>query len=130
MSRKNSRTAWTVRKNIFSFVDEALIPESFCNPPDRLHELRIHCLVVVIKIYPAAHTGNCCAPFRSILQNRSAAGIIKFVDTEGFNFVLRVKTKLFFNQVFNRKTVTVPAKAALNAFSLHCLIAWNNIFNG
>ena len=130
MCRKNCRTAWAVRKNIFSFVDEALIPESFCNPPDRLHELRIHCFVVVIKINPATHTCNCCAPLRSILQNRSTAGIVKLVDTQSFNFMLRVKTKLFFNQVFNRKTVTVPAEAALNAFSLHCLIAWNNIFNG
>ena len=90
VSRKYSRTAWTVWKNVFSFINKSLVPERFCNPPDRFHELRVHSFVVVVKVYPASHTGNSFAPFWSIFENWSLTCFVKFINSVTFNFVLRV----------------------------------------
>ena len=58
------------------------------------------------------------------------ANRLGFIDNGGpFNLVLRVYSKLFFYQIFNRKTMAVPAEPALNFLSFHCLITRNNIFD-
>ena len=127
--RKNSWTAGTIRKNVFTFIDKAFIPQRFCNPPDWFHVVRVHCLIIMVKVYPTTHTGNCCTPFWSIFKNRCLTFIVEFINSKFFNFMLWVDSQFFFNKIFYRKTMTVPTETAFNLFALHCLVTRNNIFN-
>jgi hypothetical protein len=46
-----------------SLVDQSFIKELLEHPPHRLHELRIHGLVVVVEVDPTTKTIHCCSPF-------------------------------------------------------------------
>ena len=55
-----------VRHDAMRLVDSPLVPELLEHPPDRLHEVAVHRLVVVVEIDPAAHARHGAAPFADV----------------------------------------------------------------
>ena len=44
--------------------------------------------VVIFEINPTAHTVDIFAPFLGVFQDRSAAGVVEFIDAHFFNLGL------------------------------------------
>ena len=51
-----------VGHDLAASVDKALIVDLFEDPPDRLHERSVHCLIVVVEIDPSAHSVDHFSP--------------------------------------------------------------------
>ena len=120
------RAVW---QDIEALVDKPLVPQLFHNPPDRLHVVWVHGLVVVVKIDPAAHTGHSLAPFAGVAEHDLAAVLVELGDSVVLDLLLSGDLELLLHLVFYRKSVAVPSEAAVNQLSLHGHIAWINIFD-
>ena len=128
MVGKYSGAPRTVWQDVEAFVDEPLVPQLLHYPPDGLHVVRVHGLVVVVEIDPAAHTGHSLAPFAGVAEHDLAAVLVELCNAVVLNLLLAGDLKLLLHLVFYRKSVAVPSEAAVNQLSLHGHIAWINIF--
>ncbi len=123
---------FTARANIHGtiiFVHEPLVPKLFEHPPDRLHIVFVHRAIGMIKIYPTAEAGNRFFPVFYIAKYFATAKFVKRGDPEGFNFFFGFGAQFFFNNVFDRQTVTIPSPAALHAIPLHGPKARHHVFH-
>ena len=85
-----------VRKYVVAFVEQALFPEGFHDPPDGFHVTGVHGFVVVVEVHPAAEAADIIAPFFYIAQYRSPAGFDKFFHAVAFNVGSGVEAEFFF----------------------------------
>jgi len=113
-----------------ALVDEAFIPEALDDPPDGLHVVGVHGLVVVVKVYPAAGAGHDAAPLVGIPEYYGAAGLIEVGHAVVLDSLLAGYAQLLFHLVLDGEAVAVPAEAALYLEALHCLVAGNDVFYG
>ena len=111
------------------FVDTPLLPKLLENPPDGLHELRVHGLVVVVEVDPPPHPGDGTSPLVHVLQHHGAALLIKGIDTELFDLVRTADTQRILGQGLDRKTMAIPAETALDMVAAHGLVTGNNILD-
>lgn len=112
-----------------SFVDEALLVELLKDPPDALHELRVHRAVVIIHIHPASHALDDFSPLFRVALDGSSAEIIEFAHTELLDVLLTRQLFFFLDQVLDRQTVTVPSESALHVLPAHGLVARDDVFD-
>jgi len=68
-----------------AFIYESLVPKGFDNPPNRLHIIRFHSFIVMIKIDPSAEASYDLAPFFYIPKDRASAGLIEFGNAIALN---------------------------------------------
>ena len=61
-------------------VDPVLVPQLLKDPPDRLHELEVHGLVVIIKVDPAPHPVDDLAPVRDVGLHHRATLLVELCD--------------------------------------------------
>jgi hypothetical protein len=127
---KNRGTAGTVGKYIVTLVKKALFPEGLHHPPDGFHIIRIHGLVIVIKVHPSAQSRNNMTPLFYITQHRGTAGFVEFGYSEFFYIRLGIKSQFRFYKIFYRQPVTVPAETAFYLHALHGLVTGNNVLYG
>ncbi len=113
-----------------AFVDEPFVPKLLHDPPDGFHVVRLHGLVVVVEIHPAAQAGDDGPPLVHIAEHRSPAGFVELRDAIFFYIGFGVQPELFLNEIFHRKAVAVPAEAAIHLEAFHGFIAGNNILDG
>ena len=126
---KYSGAPRAVRQDVEALVDKPLVPKLLNNPPDGLHIVRVHGLVVVVEIDPAAHTGHGLAPFAGIAEHDLAAVLVELCDAVVLNLLLSGDLQFLLHLVLYRKSVAVPSEAAVHQLSLHGHIAWINIFD-
>ena len=128
MVGKYSGAPRAVWQDVEAFVDKPLVPKLLYDPPDGLHVVRVHGLVVVVKIDPSSHTGHGLAPFAGVAEHDLAAVLVELCNAVVLDLLLAGDLELLLHLVFNRKSVAVPSEAAVNQLSLHGHIAWINIF--
>ena len=110
-------------------VDATLIPKLLEDPPDRLHELGVHRLIVVLEIDPAPHTRNRLLPLVDVLKNHRAALLVELVYAESLDFRRACDTESLLSESFDRKTVGIPAEAALDVLSAHRLVTRHDVLD-
>ena len=55
-----------IRHDLMAFVHQTPVVQGLLYPPDRLHEIGVHGLVVVVKVHPAPGTGHDRPPFPGV----------------------------------------------------------------
>ena len=127
---KDGGTAGTIGQDVVALVEEPLLPQTFQHPPDGLHVVGVHGLVVVLEIDPAAQAGDGLLPLVDVAQHAVTAGLVELGHTIGLDVSLGVEPQLLFDEVFHRQAMAVPAKAALHPVTLHGLVAGNDVLYG
>src|SRR3989338_1137801 len=114
---------------LISFCDQFLFPKAPEYPQDTLHVLRVHCSVIVIHVNPSTHTLDRSTPLLCVSLYRSTTQFVKPSDAFFFDFLLSFNIVLFFDEIFDGKTMTVPPEMTFHIFSAHGLITWNDVFH-
>ena len=125
MVRKRSFTSPAVRQNFEAFVNQALFVKLLECPDNTLGVIGIKGLVVVFKINPASLPCDIGSPVLGVFQNRGLAVSVELINPVLFNLWSARNTQLPLCLNLGRKTMGVPAKAALNAIALHGFEPWN-----
>lgn len=99
----------------------------FESPPDTLHVLAVHSLVVILEINPAAKATNHILPLLGEAHDDLSAPLVVLGDTDGLTF-LRVSNLVgLVDLELDWETVTVPTKATFNVVASHGGVASHNI---
>ena len=118
-----------VRHDAVGAVDAPLLPELLEDPPDRFHEFRLHRLVVVVEIDPAAHARDGLAPFRDVLQHHRAALLVELVHAQGLDLGRARDAERVLREGLDGQAVRVPPEAALDVLSAHRLVARHDVLD-
>ena len=118
-----------VRHDAMALVDAALVPKLLEDPPDRLHEVGVHGLVVVVEVDPAAHAGDGLAPLGDVLEHHRAALLVELVHAERLDLGRPRDAERVLRKGLDRQTVRIPAKAALHVLAAHGLVARDNVLD-
>mmetsp|Transcript_3200 Transcript_3200/g.6702 ORF Transcript_3200/g.6702 Transcript_3200/m.6702 type:complete len:359 (-) Transcript_3200:191-1267(-) len=111
-------------------VDEALVVQLLEDPPDRLHEGKVHRLVALVEIDPAADALDGLLPFLLVAHhNRPALGIV-CGDAHLEHVIPPCDFLLLVNLVLDRQPVAVPAEAAWYVVASLVRVPAHNILNG
>ena len=102
-----------------ALVDQPLVPELLDYPPHRLHVPRVHGLVVVVEIHPAAEPRDGLAPFRHVALDDGAALGVVAGDADLGDRLRRRHAEGAVDLLLDRKPVAVPAEAPFDAVTLH-----------
>ena len=118
-----------IRQHPVALVGQAFVPELLERPDHRLHERRVHRLVVVVEIHPAGLPGDVRLPFAGVLHHRRTAGIVELLDAHLFDlrFVGDRELTLYFE--FGGQTVGVPAETTLDLIAAHGPVAGNDVLD-
>jgi hypothetical protein len=57
------------------------------------------------------------------------AGFVEFCHSVALDIGFGIEAELFFDEIFHRESMAVPAKAPFDAVASHGFISGNNIFN-
>jgi hypothetical protein len=127
---KHRGAAGAVGQYVVALVEEALFVEGGHDPPDGLHVIRFHGFVIVIEVYPAAQAGDYLPPLPDIAEYRGPAGFVEGGDAVLFDVRFGVEAQFFFDEVFYREAVAVPAETALDPPALHGHVAGDDVLDG
>ena len=119
----------TVRHDAVRLVDAALVPELLEDPPDRLHELGLHRLVVVVEVDPATHARHRLAPLGDVLQHHRTALLVEFVDAELLDLGRAGDAEGVLRKGFDREPVRIPAEATFHVLAAHRLVTRDDVLN-
>mmetsp|Transcript_16342 Transcript_16342/g.29131 ORF Transcript_16342/g.29131 Transcript_16342/m.29131 type:complete len:308 (-) Transcript_16342:576-1499(-) len=72
-----------VRHDLVATVHEAFVPQRLEHPPHALHERRLHCFVVVVKVDPASQARDGLTPFGGVPHHNAAALLVVVTDAVG-----------------------------------------------
>ena len=112
-----------------ALVDQALVVELLEGPHDRLHEVGVHGLVVVVEVDPAGLAGDVVAPLAGVLEDRLAAGGVELLDAQLVDLVGGLEAQLAHRLELGGQAVGVPAEAALDAPPAHRLVARDEVLD-
>jgi hypothetical protein len=126
--RRGQRGA--VGHHLEAAVDGALVEQRLEDPPLRLHEARVHGLVVVVEVDPAAQTLDRVPPLACISHHDGAALFVVFGDAELPHRVAARHAQLLVNLVLNGHAVRVPAESSLDIAPLHRPVARDDVLDG
>ena len=112
-----------------ALVHAALVPELLEHPPDRLHEVGVHGLVVVVEIDPAAHARDGLAPLADVLQHHRAALLVELVHADLLDLGRARDAERLLREGLDGKTVGVPPEAALHVLAAHRLVARHDVLD-
>ena len=110
-------------------VDAALVPELLEDPPNRLHEIGIHRLVVVVEVDPATHARDGLAPFGDVFEHHRAALLVELVDAERLDLVRPRDVEGLLGERLDGEAVRVPAEAAFDIIPAHRLVARHDVLD-
>ena len=96
-------------------------------PPNRLHILAVHGLVVVLEINPASEAADNMLPLLRKAHDDLAAPFVVLRDTDGLTFLRVGNFVSLVDLELNGKTVAVPTEAALAVVAGHGGIPSDNI---
>ena len=128
--RERRRKLPGIRHDAVRAVDAALVPKLLEDPPDRLHEVGVHGLVVVVEVDPAAHARDGLAPLRDVLQHHRTALLVELVHAEGLDLGRPRDAERVLRERLDGEAVRVPAEAALHVLAAHGLVARHDVLDG
>ena len=126
--RKRSLATPAVSQNLEALVDQPLVVKLLECPEHTLGVILVQSFVVVIEVNPASLAGDVGAPIFGVLKYRRLAGVVELLNAKLFDFQTARNTKLTLGLYFGRKTVSIPTETALDAVTLHGLVARNHVF--
>ena len=126
---KRRRELPRIRHDAVRLVDAALLPELTEHPPDRLHELGVHRLVVVVEVDPAAHARHGLAPLVDVLEDLRAAVLVELVDTERLDLGRTGDAEVVLGDRLDRKPVRIPAETTLDILAAHRLVTRDDVLD-
>ncbi len=100
------------------------------DPPDRLHEVSVHRLVIVVEIHPTGHAFHSFPPLASVAQHDGAALLVEVLHSEFLDLRTTLEFQRLLHLVLDGQAVRVPAKATLHPEAAHCLVAWDHVLDG
>ena len=112
-----------------ALVDAALVPKLLEGPPDALHEGRLHGLVIVVEVHPAADARDGLAPLRHVAQHHGAALLVEGVDAVPADFVGAVHAQGVLGEGLDGQAVAVPAEAPLHVAPAHGLVPRDDVLD-
>ena len=112
-----------------SLVKKLFVPNSLKSPPNRLDIIIVIGNIRVFHISPKANTVTHFLPLALIGKYAVFALFNKVFNTIIFNLRLATYTKLLFYLKLNRQTMSVPARFALHAVSLHCSVTGDKVLD-
>ena len=118
-----------VRQHPDAFVGQALVPQLFERPDDRLHVRQVQGLVVVVEVHPAGLTGDVGAPFAGVLEHRVATGVVERLDAHLLDLRLVGDAELALDFQFGGQAVGVPAEAPLDLVAAHGAVARHDVLD-
>ena len=127
---KDGGAAGAIGQDVVALVEEPLLPQAFQHPPDGLHVVGVHGLVVVVKVNPASQPGDGLLPLVDVAQHAVTAGLVELCHAVGLDVGLGVEPQLLFDEVLHRQAVAVPAEAPLHPVALHGLVAGDDVLDG
>lgn len=110
-------------------VDELLVEDLLEGPPDTLHVVAIHGLVVVLEIDPATEPAHRLLPLLGVAHDDLAAKLVVATHAELFSVDGRLDLVDLVNFKLDGETVAIPAEFTLNVVSLHGGVASDNILH-
>ena len=110
-------------------IDAILVPELSEDPPDRLHELDVHRLVVIIKVDPASDSSDDRAPIRDITLHHRAALLIELCDPVIDDLSSAREAERILRQGFDRQAMTVPTEAPRDWVPAHVPVARDDVLD-
>ena len=111
-------------------VDLALVEQLLEHPPLGLHEGRVHGLVVVVEVDPAAETLNGMAPLLTVPHDDGAALGVVLLEAHLHDGGLARDAQLLVDLVLDGQAVRVPAEAALDVEALHGPVSGDDVLDG
>ena len=117
--RKWSFTSPAVSQNFEALVDQTFFVKLLESPNNTLGVVGVQSLIVVIKINPASLPCDVGPPVLGVFQNRGLAVGVELIYPVLLNLRSAGNAQLTLGLNLGRKSMGVPAKAALNAIALH-----------
>ena len=130
MAGQRGAAARAIGHDLVSLVDHVLFGQLLQAPPYGFDIIVMIGDVGVLHIHPEAHAVRHILPQVQVLPDALLALLDKGLDAVGFDLRLAVQTKLLFHLQLYRQAVGIPAGDAQHGFSLHGLIAGNQILDG
>ena len=118
-----------VRHDPVRLVDAPLIPEPLEDPPDGLHEARVHRLVVVVEVDPTTHARHRLAPLGDVRLHHRAALLVERADAVRLDRGAARQPERLLRQRFDRQPVTIPTEAPLHRLPAHVPIARHDVLD-
>jgi hypothetical protein len=96
-----------VRHDLETTVHEALVEELLENPPDGLHELKVHGKVGLLEVNPTTETTESLLPLAGVTKDDRTALLVISSNAHLHNIILGLDVKLLVDLILDGKTVTV-----------------------
>jgi hypothetical protein len=103
-----------VRHDPQTAVDDVLLPKLTKDPPDALHEARVHGLVTVLKVDPSTSLFHNVLPLVGVLQDDGATLGVVLVDTHRHDVGFRCDVELLVDLMLDWETMGVPTETPLD----------------
>ena len=110
-------------------IDELLVEKLLERPPDALHEAQIECLVVIVKVDPAAHALDSGAPLARVAHHDRAALCVVLVNAHREHVPAGRDPQLLVDLVLDGHAVRVPAKAARHVEARDVCVARDDVLS-
>ena len=118
-----------VRQHPIALVDQPLVAQLLECPHDRLHEVEIEGLVVVVEVDPARLAGDVVTPLVRVAQHRRVAGVVELRETHLFDLRLVGDAELPLRLELGGQPVGVPAEAAVDLLAAHGLVPRHEVLD-
>ena len=129
MRRQRGADARVVRHHFVALVNQPLVPDNFQQVPSRLDVVVVERVVSVAEVDPVTHAPRHLLPFADVSHHRLAATAGEFRDADLLLDCLFVEyAEFFFNLMFDRQTVRIPAAFARRVVAAHGFETRINVF--
>mmetsp|Transcript_26727 Transcript_26727/g.33313 ORF Transcript_26727/g.33313 Transcript_26727/m.33313 type:complete len:503 (-) Transcript_26727:26-1534(-) len=118
------------RHDLGATVDEVLIEDLLEGPPDALHVIAVHSLVVVLEVDPAAEAAHRLLPLLRVAHDDLAAELVVAAHADLLALHTRLDLVDLVDFELDGQSVAIPAKAALHVVAFHSGIPRHNILDG
>ena len=125
--RQDRRAPCGIRHDPRPSVHEPLIKNLLEGPPDALHEVSVHGLVVSLEVDPSAEAPNDVAPLPGVSHDDLSALLIIGLDAHVLSVLGGLDLFSLVDLVFDRKAMAVPSEPSLDVVAFHCVVASDDI---
>ena len=116
--------------NLETFINKALIIKLGKNPPNTLHELQIHCLVIILKINPTPRASHNLLPLLNIASDNTPTLLIVLINPHFEHIAPSLDPELLVDLVLDGEAMAVPAEAAGDVVAGHGLESRDDVLDG
>ena len=118
------------RHDLVTLVHEVLVEQLLEDPPDALHERRVHRLVVVLEVDPPPQSIDGPLPLLGVPRDDAAARLVVLVDSHLQHLIAVRDVELLVDLVLDGEAVAVPPRAALDVVPGLAGVARHDVLDG